>query len=1263
MNIIWQNSIKQSKYFICLTIILLFAVLNVEAEVSDSTPLYLYYFETDDVLLETGQTQAYQFTAFAGEKVTIVVYGLDSLVRPEITLINEASEVAATGRSTVEQPYVRYIQFTANKDETFTFDVSVVEAAEGGGLARVMLVEGEPIDGDLTYLDTINPLLPGRVFMVSGSDEIDTDVTASEVGLRTGAEVLPVTRFREKPDIFVSRGSTEELPPITERFNPNTSHVWFNSDSDKFYFFTVHAIPEQLTSVTAEVEYEALNLLTFFYFDYFFIVGAGSDPVLLSQETQPCSEVTLENRENCERVPPVVLPPAPQTEGMIPSSPPLVVVDTEPPVLDVSRACFFGDNYDYVHSEGNFYFIIDYCIETTRNQYNEEPDALGVSETNTTLYGSEGGDILIGGDSDDTLVGDSYQASVCTPYDISYYYYYYYYYYEYDFNCISSETYYGSGTEGDRTGSFPYPVPADPPILNDPQVGDKIYGRDGSDEIFGGSGDDMVLNGGAGSDLIVGDDATYTHNCVYHYEWYYYYGYFSTVSTFCTHTTIYNGTGDDLILGEDGADTIYGGGGNDEIHGGTGNDIIFGDGAVYQSCTADPDFFSDPAHAVYTLCPATPTLVSEIGSGSDWIEGGSGSDTIRAGAGDDRIIEAEGSDSDTLDGGTGRDTVDYTDYSGDITFNITGTTATVTVDGETDNLANIEEYLAGSGDDDFFISGTFAGTSDSNPTEIAGGAGNNDVTFAVGTQGYFLIAGADDIEVCDDMGCANISNDPADYTGYIGYSTDADASTLEVYIQVVGALPAPAPSVAASSERWNLSGEVGGSFDGGDGDDIYTMGDTATVAINDTGSDGVDTVIYAMNAAALTVTATDEASFTVSDNTTTVAFTGVENISTGVANDIFLLHYNSDGVSNTYDAGENATNTDMDTAVIDTNLDLTVTVTDSMAVVNQTTTASVADTLVNFEGVETGSGNDSFVMNTAPDGKTLNGGGGQNDISYTDNSDTVVSLTSTNSLTVAVAGINDTLLNFDTVTTGDGDDVVNLDLNAASTSTDYTVNASGGFNIFNFIFNGDPLTDTVNVTVAADGTNNVLDFSDVNTTVTVDTSSSSPQEVFTNFWLTIQGVFEVVFGTEEAAPEPTIAAAMVETSTDEDETTEAVTLAAPIATCSDAEVTVSDETASLEPEAEGIATEAASCETVSEPTAEITETLAEVTAEATTESIPEATVEVAPTLAATPEATVEVAPPVEATPEPPMESTPAPEATPEPPPAASTPAPEATEPS
>jgi hypothetical protein len=244
----------------------------------NTIPFILRYFETDDVLLEQGQSQSYQFLAFRNEEVTIVVYGLDGLIEPEINLYDSNNELVQTGESR-ENTHIRFMQFTASQDGVYTFVVIATYAEPSGGLARVMLVEGDPIDGDLTYLDTVNPLLPGRVFMVAGSDEIDTNVTATEVGLRTGAEVLPVERFRDKPDIFVSRGTLDELPPIEERFSPNQSHVWFNEGNNEVYFFTVHAVPEQLTSVTRDVEYEALNTRTFFDLNYFFIVSSGSDPL------------------------------------------------------------------------------------------------------------------------------------------------------------------------------------------------------------------------------------------------------------------------------------------------------------------------------------------------------------------------------------------------------------------------------------------------------------------------------------------------------------------------------------------------------------------------------------------------------------------------------------------------------------------------------------------------------------------------------------------------------------------------------------------------------------------------------------------------------------------------------------------------------------------------------------------------------------------------------------------------------------------------
>jgi len=1236
MGINQWGIIKQSKYFILLAIILSIAVLNVKAEVSDSSPLYLYYFETDDVLLEAGQTQAYEFTAFDGEKVTIVAYGLDSLVRPEITLLNEAGEVAATGRSTVEQPYVRYIQFTATKDETFIFNVNAVESAAGGGLARVMLVEGEPIGGDLTYLDTVNPLLPGRVFMVAGSDEIDTNVTASQVGIRTGAEVLPVTRFRDKPDIFVSRGSTEELPPIAERFNPNTSHVWFNEDGNKFYFFTVHAIPEQVTSATADVEYEALNLLTFFYFDYFFIVGVGSDPVLLSQETQPCSEVTLENRVDCERTPVVQTALASDREDELVVLPGEIVLPPDDTSFVSGGGCYFTYGVYPPNSPPYFYpFFTYYYYDACESFYGSTGSAgSAINGTDDPDFGDYllaggGNDVINGYAGNDTIIADDVLYYDCWAYNP--------YYYEFVYTCYRYEEFGGYGN-------------------------DTVFGGAGGDTIYGGGGNDTI-DGGTGDDVIYGDNYRTVYRCTQDYftYWYYYYAPQDCV----IYDTFSYGNGVDTITGGDGDDTIYASGGNDIVNGGADEDTIFGDeGDDILNGDDDDDTLNggagndtlnggagndtlngDAGNDILNGGSGTDTING--GLGNDILNGGSGTDTINGGPGDDRFIDQPGSTVDTYDGGIGYDTIDYSAFPDtvDIVFDITPTGT----DAGTETIANVEAYISGAGSDSFIISGAF-GNTDTTAIGISGGAGSDTVVFDLITDpasGYFILTGIETVN-CNLLPCVT-GPTVGDFTQY----------GTNLWVQWVTAAPSPIAALA-TPERWNLSGATGGSFDGGEGADIYTLGDSPTVGVNDTGSDGVDTVIYAMNAAALTIAVADETSFTVSDNTTTVVFTGVENISTGAANDIFLLHYNPNGVSNTYDAGENASNTDVDTAVLDTDLDLTVTVTDNTAVVNQTDTTSVADTLVNFENIATGSGDDTFVMNTAPDGHTLNSGGGRNSIVYNDNSDTVVSLTSTNSLTVAVASSSDTLLNFDTVTTGDGNDVVNLDLNAASTSTDYTVNASGGFNIFNFIFNGDPLTDTVNITVAADGTNNILDFSGVNTTVTVDTSSSNSQQIFANFWLTIQGVFEVVFGTEEAVSEPTIAAVTVETSTDEDETTEAVSLATPIATCPDVEVIASDAVVSEDPETEAPATELVACETVSESS----ETLVEVTGEATIESTPEATVEAVPTLEATQEATVESAPPVAATPQPaPVENTPAPEATPEPAPVESTSAPEATEPS
>ena len=69
---------------------------------------------------------------------------------------------------------------------------------------------------------------------------------------------------------------------------------------------------------------------------------------------------------------------------------------------------------------------------------------------------------------------------------------------------------------------------------------DKLYGREGEDEIHGLGGSDFIF-GGLGKDVI------------------------------------YGGPGNDEMIGDLGDDVLYGGDGNDHIGGGEGKDVLYGE--------------------------------------------------------------------------------------------------------------------------------------------------------------------------------------------------------------------------------------------------------------------------------------------------------------------------------------------------------------------------------------------------------------------------------------------------------------------------------------------------------------------------------------------------------------------------------------------------------------------------------------------------------------------------------------------------------------
>ena len=80
---------------------------------------------------------------------------------------------------------------------------------------------------------------------------------------------------------------------------------------------------------------------------------------------------------------------------------------------------------------------------------------------------------------------------------------------------------------------------------------DKLYGREGEDEIHGLGGSDFIF-GGLGKDVI------------------------------------YGGPGNDEMIGDLGDDVLYGGDGNDHIGGGEGKDVLYGEeGNDYPSGRGD----------------------------------------------------------------------------------------------------------------------------------------------------------------------------------------------------------------------------------------------------------------------------------------------------------------------------------------------------------------------------------------------------------------------------------------------------------------------------------------------------------------------------------------------------------------------------------------------------------------------------------------------------------------------------------------------------
>ncbi|MEO1558908.1 MAG: FG-GAP-like repeat-containing protein [Cyanobacteria bacterium J06632_19] len=219
-------------------------------------------------------------------------------------------------------------------------------------------------------------------------------------------------------------------------------------------------------------------------------------------------------------------------------------------------------------------------------------------------------------------------------------------------------------------------------LINGGVKNDTIEGLGGNDSINGGNGNDS-LDGGDGNDSLDGGGGN---------------------------NFLLGGKGDDTLNGgPDGNDTLEGGEGDDLIDGGNRKDIIRGD--------AGND----------TLLGGRNTDILAGGTGADSLNGEEGNDTLRGNSGTDTLNGGEGDDilnggnqrdnllgglgNDILEGGAGDDIIDGGDgddvaaYQGDIgdfdiTINDDGSITvkdTNTEDGDegTDTLTNISQLVFG----------------------------------------------------------------------------------------------------------------------------------------------------------------------------------------------------------------------------------------------------------------------------------------------------------------------------------------------------------------------------------------------------------------------------------------------------------------------------------------------------------------------------------------------------------------------------------------
>ena len=309
----------------------------------------------------------------------------------------------------------------------------------------------------------------------------------------------------------------------------------------------------------------------------------------------------------------------------------------------------------------------------------------------------------------------------------------------------------------------------------------EIRGGGGNDTITGGAGDE-VIRGGSGDDILTGQD------------------------------------GNDNLIGETGIDQIYGGDGDDFLwfydadigdvaDGGAGSDTTYYFDPVGADSTIDITAGEIVVDGTAISLVDIETVEIRAGGGDDTItgssrdelfRGGTGNDSLSGDAGNDILIGETGVDEinggdgddvlwlydvdtgDVIDGGSGYDQFIYFDNL-NVDSSITVTAASVTVNGETVLLTDIEETsirsqggndtITGGSEDNIFS----AGAGD----DVMNGGGGNDFFLGGAGNDLFIFGLASDADIIADFDSGAGLADVVDISAY-GFSAFDDGTLNDV---------------------------------------------------------------------------------------------------------------------------------------------------------------------------------------------------------------------------------------------------------------------------------------------------------------------------------------------------------------------------------------------------------------------------------------------------------------------------------------------------